>query len=137
MAEEEKLASLAEVKNLLSTDEKERELTYEKRLALEHAKQFTVLNITQTNKLISQLIKLERVSDQLAYKIAELLPQHPEEVRPILTVASFSRPKCVEMYSLYMAFSVPLMTMLMLYPREGTNSAILKVRISELSRENT
>lgn len=90
MVEEEKMASLAEVKNLLTKDEKDGELNYEKRLALEHAKQFAILNVTQTNKLITQLTKLERVSDSLAYKIAELLPQHPEEVRPIFAKERFT-----------------------------------------------
>ena len=90
MAEEEKLASLVDVKNLLTKDEKDNELTYEKRLALEHAKQFVILNSTQTNKLITKLLKMERVSDQLAFKIAELLPQHPEEVRPIFAKERFT-----------------------------------------------
>lgn len=90
MAEEEKMASLAEVKNLLIKDEKESELTYEKRLALEHAKQFSDLNVTQTNKMISKLVKMERVSEGLAFKIAELLPQYPEEVRPIFAKERFT-----------------------------------------------
>ena len=90
MTEEEKLASLAEVKNLLAKDEKENELTYEKRLALEHARQFTVLTTTQTNKIITALMKLERVSESLAYKIAELLPNYPEEVRPIFAKERFT-----------------------------------------------
>ena len=90
MADDEKLASLVEVKNLLTKDEKDNELTYEKRLALEHAKQFVILNSTQTNKLITKLLKMERVSDQLAFKIAELLPQHPEEVRPIFAKERFT-----------------------------------------------
>ena len=90
MSEEEKYASLSEVKNLLIKDEKESELTYEKRLALEHAKQFATLNVTQTNKIISDLLKLERVSEQLAYKIAELVPQHSDEVRPIFAKERFT-----------------------------------------------
>jgi DNA-directed RNA polymerase subunit F len=90
MAEEEKLATLAEVKNLLAKDEKEGNLTYEKRLALEHAKQFATLSVTQNKQMISQLIKMERVSDSIAYKIAELLPQHPDEVRPIFAKERFT-----------------------------------------------
>lgn len=90
MAEDEKLASLAEVKNLLIKDEKDGELSYEKRLALEHSKQFSTLNVTQSNKLIKELVKLERVSELISFKIAELLPQHSDEVRPIFAKERFT-----------------------------------------------
>jgi DNA-directed RNA polymerase subunit F len=88
--EEEKLATLSEVKNMLEKEEKDSTLTYEKRLALEHARQFTVLNITKSKQLIKELLKIERVSDFLAFKIAELLPQHPDEVRPIFAKERFT-----------------------------------------------
>jgi len=90
MAEDEKLASLAEVKKLLSDDEKNGDLTYEKRLALEHARQFTVLSSSETKKIITELSEMERVSEPLAFKIAELLPQYPEEVRPIFAKERFT-----------------------------------------------
>ncbi len=90
MADEEKLASLSEVKNLLSKGEKDSDLTYEQRLALEHAQQFAKLNVTKINSLIKDLMKMERISEQLAYKIAELLPQYPEEVRPIFAKERFT-----------------------------------------------
>ena len=38
MAETERIVSLEEVKNILAKEEKQRELNYEKRLALDHAK---------------------------------------------------------------------------------------------------
>jgi DNA-directed RNA polymerase subunit F len=90
MAEEEELASLGDVKNLLTKSEKEGDLTYEQRLALEHSKQFAHLNITDSKKLIKQLLTMERVSESLAFKIAELLPQHPDEVRPIFAKERFT-----------------------------------------------
>jgi DNA-directed RNA polymerase subunit F len=90
MAEDEKLASLSEVKNVLVKGEKEGELTYEQRLALEHANLFSVLNVTNTNKLIKELLKMERVSESLGFKIAELLPQHADEVRPIFAKERFT-----------------------------------------------
>lgn len=90
MVEEEKLASLSEVKNMLSKGESESDLTYEQRLALEHAKQFSLLNLTKTNSLIKGLLKMERVSDMLAFKIAELLPQNADEVRPIFAKERFT-----------------------------------------------
>ena len=33
---------------------------------------------------------MERVSDPIAYKIAELLPKYPEEVRPIFAKERFT-----------------------------------------------
>jgi DNA-directed RNA polymerase subunit F len=90
MADEEKLATLSEVKNLLEKDEEEGNITYEKRLALEHAKQFASLPPEKCFKLIDQLIKMERVSESLAFKITELLPQFPDEVRPIFAKERFT-----------------------------------------------
>jgi DNA-directed RNA polymerase subunit F len=88
--EEERYATIAEVKNLLEQDEKDGSTTYEKRLALEHAKQFTTLTNTKCKQLVNQLIKMERVSEFLAYKIVELLPQYPDEVRPIFAKERFT-----------------------------------------------
>ena len=90
MADEEKLATLSEVKDLLEKDEDEGNITYEKRLALEHAKQFVSLPPSKCKKLTKELVKLERVSEPLAYKITELLPQYPEEVRPIFAKERFT-----------------------------------------------
>jgi DNA-directed RNA polymerase subunit F len=90
MAESEKVVSLEEVKNLLTKEEKKRELSYEKRLALDHAKTFSTINITKTKKLVQELTKLERVSEPIAYKIAELLPTHPDDVRAIFAKERFN-----------------------------------------------
>ncbi len=90
MAESEKVVSLEEVKNLLSKEEKKRELSYEKRLALDHAKTFSNINITTTKKLVQELTKLERISEPIAYKIAELLPTHPDDVRAIFAKERFN-----------------------------------------------
>lgn len=90
MAETDKVVSLEEVKNLLSKEEKKRELSYEKRLALDHAKTFSKINVTKTKKLVSDLTKMERVSESIAYKISELLPQHPDDVRAIFAKERFN-----------------------------------------------
>jgi len=90
MVEEEEYASLSEVKNLLIQADKDGELTYEKRLALEHSKLFSSLNVTQSKKLIKDLLKMERVSEHIAFKIAELLPKYPDDVRPIFAKERFT-----------------------------------------------
>ncbi|MBS3748892.1 MAG: RNA polymerase Rpb4 [Candidatus Thermoplasmatota archaeon] len=76
--------SLAEVKNLLRKVEKEREtLLYEQRIALEHAQNFVKLPANKTEELIKKLMKLEKVKEIHAYKIADLLPTTKEKVQSI------------------------------------------------------
>ena len=80
---EAKTVSLTEVKKLLTKEEKERELSYEKKLALQHAQDFAKLPTTKTKQLISELKKIERVSEDHAFKIADVLPEGPDDVRAI------------------------------------------------------
>jgi DNA-directed RNA polymerase subunit F len=89
---EEKIrhVSLAEVKNLLEKEQKKRELTYEQKLALEHAKHFSQLGLAKTKKMVSELMKIERISEPFAYKIVDILPMHPEEVRAIFAKERFT-----------------------------------------------
>jgi DNA-directed RNA polymerase subunit F len=81
--EKVKYISLVEVKNLLEKEEKKRELTYEQKLALEHAKHFSILSATKAKKMVEELTQLERITEPFAYKIVDILPKHPEEVRAI------------------------------------------------------
>ena len=90
MEEKVKYISLTEVKNLLEKEEKNRELTYEQKLALEHAKHFAKLGITKAKKMVSELLELERISEPFAYKIIDILPSHPEEVRAIFAKERFT-----------------------------------------------
>ena len=81
--------SLAEVKNLLSKEEKNRELTHEKRYALEHAKFNSKLSVASTKKLIKELCEIERITEIHGQKIAEVLPETREELQPIFTKERF------------------------------------------------
>jgi DNA-directed RNA polymerase subunit F len=90
MEEKVKYVSLAEVKNLLEKEEKNRELTYEQKLALEHAKHFAKIGVSKTKKMVDELLKLERISEPFAYKIIDILPMHPEEVRAIFAKERFT-----------------------------------------------
>jgi DNA-directed RNA polymerase subunit F len=76
--------SLAEVKNILKKLEKEREdLTYEQRIALEHAHAFSKLTIKQTKDLIKELNEIGSIENIHAYKIADLLPTNEDAVKAI------------------------------------------------------
>jgi DNA-directed RNA polymerase subunit F len=90
MEDKVKYVSLAEVKNLLEKEEKNRELTYEQKLALEHAKHFAKLGVAKVKKMVDELLKLERISEPFAYKIIDILPAHPEEVRAIFAKERFT-----------------------------------------------
>ena len=89
MVEQMEPVSLAEVKNLLTKEEKKRELTYEKRYALDHAKLYSKLTIANTTKLVKELCEIERITELHALKICEVLPQNREELQPIFTKERF------------------------------------------------
>lgn len=76
--------SLAEVKNILTKVEKEREeLLYEQRIALEHAHKFAKLPITKTKELIKELETIDVITKHHAYKIADILPSTVDDVKTL------------------------------------------------------
>ena len=86
-----KLVSLAEVKNILKKMSKERkEISYEHRIALEHAQKFAKLPVNKTQNLIKELMKLEHIEEIHAYKIADLLPTSEDDVKAIFAKERFT-----------------------------------------------
>jgi DNA-directed RNA polymerase subunit F len=73
--------SLAAVKDLLTEAAQRRTLSREAQLALQHAEATVKLTRADTEKLLGELKELPWVDALLALKIADLLPQFPEEVR--------------------------------------------------------
>lgn len=80
---EARYVSLAEVKELLSKESEKRELTYEQKTALEHARLFSKLPLSKVEKLVAELKKIPNVSEMNAYKIADMLPAHPDDLRAV------------------------------------------------------
>ena len=79
-----KLVSLSEVKNILKKVSKERkEISYEQRIALEHAQKFAKLSVKQTNDLIKDLMNLEFLEQSHVFKIADLLPTSYDDAKTI------------------------------------------------------
>jgi DNA-directed RNA polymerase subunit F len=79
-----KFIPLSEVKNILRKVEKERkELTYEQRIALEHANKFAKLQSQKTKDLINDLNKLDFIEESHVYKIVDLLPKTNEDIKTI------------------------------------------------------
>ncbi len=81
MAEEGRFVSLAEVLRMLEEESKKRELGYEQKLALSHAQQFSKLSVEDSERLRAELCKNPYISEALAYKIIEILPSTPDDVR--------------------------------------------------------
>ena len=72
---------LARVKQLLTEEATRRTLPREAALALQHAELFARLEADDAEKLIVELRALPFVDAGLATKIADTLPQFPEEIR--------------------------------------------------------
>lgn len=93
MVKEEYL-SLADVKELLEKEKDNREeLMPEQKLALSHADAFAKLSRTKVKKLVAELVKMDQMSESNAYKIADLMPEEPEEVRAIFSKERFTLTK--------------------------------------------
>jgi DNA-directed RNA polymerase subunit F len=90
---EERQISTVEVRELLEKERTKRELTNEQKMALQHAQTFVRLNASDTKKLIKELKKIEKLSDQAIYKTAEILPTHPDDVRAILAKERYTLEK--------------------------------------------
>jgi DNA-directed RNA polymerase subunit F len=73
--------SLAQVKELLASEAARRTLPREAALALQHAELFARLTPEATTKLVTELGALPFLDTALAVKIADVLPQFPEEIR--------------------------------------------------------
>jgi len=77
--------TLAEVKQILTKESKERELSPEQKLALENAQRFANIDIDSVKKLRKDLEALGFLNEQHIVKIIDLLPQTPDDVRLIFT----------------------------------------------------
>jgi DNA-directed RNA polymerase subunit F len=75
---EKKPIVLAEVKELLRERAKEGELSYEQQVTLKYADKFAKLSKTKTLKLLEELKKIEGMSEELAVKLTDLMPESLE-----------------------------------------------------------
>ena len=81
--EYKKIATLAEVKEILLERQEEQELTQEQKLALEHCQKFSRVEEKKAKKLVKELGELGFVTDANAVKIADIMPAHADDVRAI------------------------------------------------------
>jgi DNA-directed RNA polymerase subunit F len=85
MEEEARTVSIAEALKMLEKEAEKRELGYEQKLAHAHAQVFSRLKVEESEKLKAELMKMEHLNESVAYKIVEILPNHPDDVRVIFS----------------------------------------------------
>jgi DNA-directed RNA polymerase subunit F len=76
--------ALFELKEVLTERNKEGELTFEQQSAFDYSKKFTPLTKVKSEKLLSELKKIEGISDELIIKIVDLVPNDKDELQLIL-----------------------------------------------------
>ncbi|MCD6210784.1 MAG: hypothetical protein J7J01_07870 [Methanophagales archaeon] len=95
----EEVLTLAEAKEILVTltermkeaeGREEEEVRYEQRKALEHASKFAKLDVEDSKALISDLMKLKKMNNNIAVRIADLMPRSKNEVRAIYAKEQFT-----------------------------------------------
>jgi DNA-directed RNA polymerase subunit F len=87
---EERQLTLAEVKELLEKEGGKRELNEYQKFAAIHAQQFSRLDGKTSRKLVDDLVKVPQMTEQIACKIADVLPQSPDELRAVLMKERFT-----------------------------------------------
>jgi DNA-directed RNA polymerase subunit F len=92
MAKESEYVSIPEVKNILEEihEDEEHELNYEQKLALEHASYSVHTTSKEAEKLVKALMEHERITEALAFKIVEIWPTHPDDVKAIFAKERFT-----------------------------------------------
>ncbi len=83
--EEGRLVPLAEVKAMLEKSQTVRtELTYEQKIALEHARRFARVDAATAGKIVKAVLAaVPGLEEKYAVRVADLLPQHADDVRAI------------------------------------------------------
>ena len=81
----EKYVSLAEVRDLLDAESGKCDLVAAQRSALEHSQALASLSADDIRKLTAELRELNFMTDYAAYKIGDILPKYPEDVRAIFS----------------------------------------------------
>ncbi|MBU2100867.1 RNA polymerase Rpb4 family protein [Candidatus Micrarchaeota archaeon] len=76
---------LVKVKEMLKEIAKEGELTYEQTLTLKYADKFSKITRAKAEKLIEDLMKIEGMTEEIAIKITDLLPQNEEILSLIIS----------------------------------------------------
>jgi DNA-directed RNA polymerase subunit F len=86
---------LPEVRDILLAVETTRlesgdEMSYELRKSIEHANRFSKTSSEKARALVGDLMKLEKMKEDIAYRIANLMPRTRDELRAIYAKERFN-----------------------------------------------
>lgn len=84
----EERVTLPEMRGVLLRVESERiaaekEMSYEFRRSIEHANQLAKTTPEKANALVTELLKMEKMKPEIAFRIANIMPKTRDEVRAI------------------------------------------------------
>jgi len=84
----EERVPLSEVREVLSRVEAERieaqkEMSYELRKSIEHASQTSRMSADRSRELVAELLTLEKMKPDIAYRIANITPRSRDELRAV------------------------------------------------------
>jgi len=82
--------TIPEAKEILEKESTKRELSFEQKAALQHAVTFSKLTPEKSRKLVGDLMKIENLTETLAVKLADMLPDHPDDVKVIFAKERFA-----------------------------------------------
>jgi DNA-directed RNA polymerase subunit F len=80
---DEKFVAWPEIKKILEKKEKEKELSYEQKNALDHLRKFTKLSEKSAAEMVEDLGKMERLKEKHIISIINHMPQDPDDVRTL------------------------------------------------------
>ncbi len=81
---------LAEVKEMIAQKKKDGgELSYEQGLTLEYCKKFSKLSQKDAEKLIEELMQMEKLKKENAVELTDIMPKTPDEVKLVFSKEHF------------------------------------------------
>jgi DNA-directed RNA polymerase subunit F len=91
----EERVTLPEVRRVLQGVESQRiaaekEMSYEFRRSIEHANQLAKTTPEKAQALVEDLLKMEKMKPEIAYRIANIMPKTRDEVRAIFAKERFT-----------------------------------------------
>ncbi|MBC7128464.1 MAG: RNA polymerase [Thermoplasmatales archaeon] len=84
-----KILLISEIKDILSKISSKRELNREQKIALEHSEKVSSISIKEGRELVEELMKIGRINEKQACKIADLLPVEKDEVVAIFAKETY------------------------------------------------
>lgn len=82
--------TISEAKEIMLKKEKEKELNYEQKLALEHLKKFAKLKKEDIEKIAEEINSFIRLSPEILIQILTILPKNTDELRLIISKEKFT-----------------------------------------------